>query len=101
MHQVGNGSSLSNGARLRPGFHVGEEEPRAAEPGRKREEKNVINSCKARPWLCTAPAVVGWPLRLFMESPVCREIHLPFPVDRWKPRSVLSQGLPPPAHVPQ
>uniref|UniRef100_A0A8C5I8U4 Uncharacterized protein n=1 Tax=Junco hyemalis TaxID=40217 RepID=A0A8C5I8U4_JUNHY len=26
-----------------------------------------------------------------MESPVCREIHLPFPVDRWEPRP-LRQG---------
>lgn len=51
----------------------------------------MINSCKAQPWLCAAPAVAGRPLRLFMESPVCREIHLPFPVDRWEPRS-LRQG---------
>lgn len=99
VQQVGNGRNPSNGARFSPGFHAGDEEPRAAELRRKLEQKNAINSCKAQPWLCTAPAVVGRPLRLFMESPVCREIHLPFPVDRWKPRSALSQGLPLPAHV--
>lgn len=101
MQQVGNGSSPSDRARLGPGLHAGEEERRATEPARKREQKNAINSCKARPWLCAAPAVAGRPLRLFMESPVCREIRLPFPVDRWKPRSALSQGLLPPAHVSQ